>query len=849
MRLSTLLMTTLLPVLAAPLVPPAALAQSDATLYKRPPAAIASIVEAKPTPSISMDPTRQWMMLLHREAMPPVSELAAPMLRLAGRRINPDTNGPHGPRRFVAASLRKSLDNATKPIDLALPAGAGIGSPSWTRDGSRFTLAVTFADRIELWVGTTADASVRRVATNLNAASGGAFRWLQDGRLLVRLVNPARGPKPSEPVVPTGPVVQEATGKRAQVRTFQDLLKNSYDEDLFDWVMSTQLAIIDPATGTANNLGAPANWSALDPSPDGTLLLASRIVRPYSYAVPAGLFSEAYEVLDLHAGPSLGKVVKELRTFNVKDREQIPIEGVETGPRGFEWMENAPATILYAQALDGGDPKTKADFRDQLFAWDAPFTSDPRELFKLQFREAGTDYLEAVGGRHWMLASEYDRDRKWITTRIYDAANPAGTEPRVLADRSINDRYNDIGTPLRTLNQRGRSVIRVQQTASVPALLMSGAGATPEGDRPFLDLMPLDSLKPQRLWRSDAAGYESVVDVMADGSSFITSFESPEDYPNYFSRTLSLASPIEQTSAGPRAAITSFADPVPQVREVEKELIKYTRNDGVELSGTLYLPPGYDKDRDGPLPLFLWAYPLEFTDKSTAGQVSSTPTTFTRMGGSSHLCLVFAGYAVLDDATMPVIGDPETVNDTFVTQIVASAQAAIDKCAAMGVADPARVAVGGHSYGAFMTANLLAHSDLFRAGVARSGAYNRTLTPFGFQGERRTFWEAGDTYNKMSPFTYADKIKTPLLMIHGQIDNNPGTFPMQSERLFAAIKGLGGTAKLVMLPFESHGYAAMESALHVQAETVEWLDKYVKPAQTKPATPQPAAPATERNGQ
>jgi dipeptidyl aminopeptidase/acylaminoacyl peptidase len=358
--------------------------------------------------------------------------------------------------------------------------------------------------------------------------------------------------------------------------------------------------------------------------------------------------------------------------------------------------------------------------------------------------------------------------------------------------------------------------------------------------------MPLDSLKPQRLWRSEASGYESVVDVMADGASFITSFESPSDYPNYFSRTLNLAAAnaSPESAAGARAAITSFADPVPQVRDVKKELIKYTRSDGVELSGTLYLPPGYDKAKDGPLPLFLWAYPLEFTDKSTAGQVSSTPTTFTRMGGISHLCLVFAGYAVLDDATMPVIGDPETVNDTFVQQIVSSAQAAIDKCVELGVADRDRVAVGGHSYGAFMTANLLAHSELFRAGVARSGAYNRTLTPFGFQGERRTFWEAGDTYTKMSPFTYADKIKTPLLMIHGQIDNNPGTFPMQSERLFAAIKGLGGTAKLVMLPFESHGYSAMESALHVQAETVEWLDRYVKPAK------QPSeGKATERTGQ
>jgi len=817
-----------------PILPVVAVAQSDTSSYKRPPEAITKIVEAKPTPSISMDPTRTWLMLLHREAMPSVRELAAPMLRLAGRRINPDTNGPHGPRRFVAASIRPVGDATAKPMDLALPVDAGIGSPAWTPDGSRFALTVTFSDRIELWLGTTRDGMVRKIASNLNGASGGSFRWLSDGRLLVRLINSARGPKPTEPLVPTGPVVQETTGKRAQVRTYQDLLKNAYDEDLFDWVMSTQLAIIDAQSNsqTANvtMLASPSNWSTLDASPDGAYLLASRIVRPYSYNVPAGLFSEVYEVLDL----ATGKVVKQLRTFNVKDREQIPIEGVETGPRDFEWMEHAPATLLYAQALDGGDPKTKVDHRDQLLAWDAPFSGTARELIKLQHRYSGCDFLQRVDShgtpRDWMIVSEYDRDRKWSTTRIYDASSPGASEPRVLRDLSINDRYNDLGSPLRTLNANGRSVIRVQDTASGPALLMSGSGATSEGDRPFLDIVSLDSLQPKRLWRSDAAGYEAVVDVMADARNFITSYENPSNFPNYFSRSLNLASTAG--AAGDRAAITNFLDPVPQVQDVKKELIKYTRDDGVELSGTLYLPPNYDKTRDGPLPLFVWAYPQEFTDRSTAGQVTSTPTTFTRMGGISHLCLVFAGYAVLDDATMPVIGEPETVNDTFVTQIVASAQAAIDKCASMGIADPSRVAVGGHSYGAFMTANLLAHCDLFKAGIARSGAYNRTLTPFGFQGERRTFWEAGDTYNKMSPFTFANQIKAPLLLMHGQIDNNPGTFPIQSERLFAAIKGLGGTSRLVLLPHESHGYASMESALHVQAEMVEWLDRYLKPVKT-----------------
>ena len=219
---------------------------------------------------------------------------------------------------------------------------------------------------------------------------------------------------------------------------------------------------------------------------------------------------------------------------------------------------------------------------------------------------------------------------------------------------------------------------------------------------------------------------------------------------------------------------------------------------------------------------------MEYGDASTAGQVRGSVNRFTFYRGTSQLFFVTQGYAVLDNATMPVVGDVKTVNDTFVKQIVANAKAAIDKLDQMGVADPKRVGVGGHSYGAFMTANLLAHCDLFAAGIARSGAYNRTLTPFGFQSEKRTLWEARDTYINMSPFMFANQIKTPILMIHGMADNNSGTFPIQSERLFAALKGFGATVRFVYLPFESHGYSGRESVLTVLAEMIEWFDTYVK---------------------
>jgi dipeptidyl aminopeptidase/acylaminoacyl peptidase len=222
----------------------------------------------------------------------------------------------------------------------------------------------------------------------------------------------------------------------------------------------------------------------------------------------------------------------------------------------------------------------------------------------------------------------------------------------------------------------------------------------------------------------------------------------------------------------------------------------------------------------------LWAYPYEFTDVDTASQVTGSTERYTTLVG--HMLFLMHGYAVLENAAMPIIGDPDTVNNTYVQQLVMDAKAAVDKAVELGVVDRYKIGVGGHSYGAFMTANLLAHTDFFHAGMAESGAYNRTLTPFGFQSEQRTFWEAPEVYTTMSPFWNANKIKMPLLMIHGEADDNTGTFPIQSERLYAAIRGNGGTVRLVMLPDEAHGYRGQETIEHVLWEEMTWFDKYLK---------------------
>jgi len=682
---------------------------------------------------------------------------------------------------------------------------------------------VTRDNGVEVWVGQTATGAARPITgPSLNAAAGG-FRWMPDSRRLLALMIPeSRGHAPERPKAPTGPVIQETAGSTAPVRTYQDLLSNPHDEALFDYYMTSQLAYLDTDTGEQTNLGAPAIYADFDPSPSGEYLLVSRIQRPYSYLVPMGLFPELVEVWD-----AKGNVVREIA--RVPLREEIPIQGVEKGPRRFAWRDTAPHTLLWVEALDEGNPKNKVPHRDRLMVLDHPFTGEPREVLRTEHRFTGLSWLDPAVPAGAAMVSEYDRDRRWTRTWLYEMDAPA-SEPRLIWDRSAQDRYNNPGTPLRTRLPSGRSVIRVEDGA----IYLSGQGATPEGDRPFFDRMDLATGDTERLWRCEGECIESVIDLLGGGPSrLLTNYQSPTEPPNYCIRDLGAPSPDAA-----RRRITDFPDPAPELRDVKKELVTYARADGVQLSATIYTPPGYDPQRDGPLPLLVWAYPLKYNDPATAGQVSGSPHRFTQIGGASHLFLVLQGYAVMDGATMPVIGDPETVNDTFIEQIVAGAQAAIDKAVEMGIADRERVAVGGHSYGAFMTANLLAHSDLFKAGIARSGAYNRSLTPFGFQGERRTYWEAVETYTRLSPFTYANRINEPLLLIHGELDPNPGTFPMQSERLYHAIKGHGGTARLVQLPYEGHGYQARESVMHTLAEMIDWLDRFVK-------DPSPGAAAQE----
>ena len=786
--------------------------------YKQPPADVVAILDAPPTPVGIPSPSREALLLVEYESCPPIALLARPFQGLAGVRIDPARHSSQRTRQYtgiVVQSLAK--DGATRRV--ALPAGARVQPPVWSNDGRRIAFARDLDDGVELWIADAASGEARRIdGVQLNDVLGSLLAWERDNRhLLVGAVDASRGAAPQAPPTPIGPNVQETAGKQSQMATFQDLLATPHDEALFEYYATRRLLRVDVERGTTTPVGAPGILLDAVPSPDGSRLLVRQLHRPFSFRVPYYYFTRSVEIWSPDGRP-LATVAR----LPVSD--QVPRQGVPTGPRDVQWQMLEPATLGWVEALDGGDPRAPAEHRDRWIQLElgAALAAGPpgadelagraRESLRLAHRLRQVAWTARRGQA---LLTEYDRDRRWTTTWVVELGS--GQPPLKLFDLSANDAYNDPGRPVREVRPDGQEVL----AQDGDWIYLAGRGATEAGDRPFVDRLNLTTSTKERLFQSAADELESFAAFGPDPSRrlLLTMRQSRHEPPNYY---------LVDLRAEARTRLTSFPDPAPQISGSETRLVKYRRADGVPLSGFLYLPPGYTPGTR--LPLVVWAYPLEYSDADTAGQVRGSPNTFIRPMGDSPLFFLTQGYAVLYDATMPVIGDPETMNDTYVEQIVAAAEAALDTLDGMGIVDRNRALVAGHSYGAFMTANLLAHSDLFAAGIARSGAYNRSLTPFGFQAERRSYWEATDIYTRVSPFTYADKIDEPILLVHGEEDSNSGTFPIQSERLFQAIQGSGGTARLVLLPHESHGYRARESVLHVLAEMFEWADRYVKNA-------------------
>ncbi len=776
--------------------------------FEVPPKEILELIDIKPTPAVRIDQNNQYLIMLDRLPFKTLEELAEDEVKLAGLRINPQLNCPGRQGYFYGISI-KEIATGKEIVVKGLPQNVRLNELSFSPDGQYLSFLVAKRDRMTIWILELKSGTARELSdSKINGVLGGSYIWDKDSRsLLIKRIPGNRTELPTVRPLPEGPSVQEATGNKAPVRTYQDLLRNPYDEQRFEHYSSAEIARVT-LDGHLTVILPTALWRSIDLSPDGEYLLAQKITRPYSYIVPVSRFASDFNIYNRE-----GTLINEF--YHKPLIEQLPtgFDAVATGKRAIDWRSDKPATLYWAEAADGGDPSVKTEIRDRLYMVSAPFIEKPRLFAETSLRYASIIWGNSNGA---ILNTDWWKTRKEQTYWLTDLDGK--TKSDLWFDRNSEDLYKDPGDFVTVPNQYGRWVLAFSRSGK--ALYLRGEGYGPDGNKPFIDQFAIDTKKAKRLWQAEGINtYESIIRILdVNTLTFITTIESTSENPNLWLHKKS-----------DKIQLTHFPNPYQSFGGVTKETIHYKRKDGVSLSATLYLPKGFDLLHEAPLPLLMWAYPQEFKGADQAGQIKDSPYRFSQMNYGSPIMWAQRGYAILDDADFPIIGEGETEpNDTFIDQLVSNASAAIDYLSGKGIIDKKRVAIGGHSYGAFMVANLLAHSDLFAAGIARSGAYNRTLTPFGFQSEERTFWEAQQVYLEMSPFVYADKIKAPLLLIHGDADNNPGTFTLQSERLFGAIKGLGGTCRLVLLPYESHGYSARENILHVLWETDQWLEKYVK---------------------
>ena len=776
--------------------------------YQQPPQSILDLADARPAPAIRMNHDASSAVLMYRNAYKSITEMSVPELKLAGIRTNPLTNAPG---RITYYNDLKILDVKTsKEFAVAgLPADARLSNFSWSGNQMWMAFTHTVHDGVELWVlnmGTRK--AMKLTGPIINANIGNVLAWTRDSESIIITALPENREAliDSKANVPSGPVISENDGQKAQNRTYQDLLKNQVDEHNFE-VLATSKLVKVSLNGKMEDFCPPAMYIGMSFSPDGNYFLTYEIKRPFSYLVTYDRFPTT---INLHQND--GKRIKNL--FSIPLTEEVPkgFMSVRKGPRSLQWRADKPATLCWVEALDGGDASKEVPNRDAVYTQDAPFEGAPNLLVETKERFAGilwgNDEVAVLNERWWNTRN--------ARTLIFNPSRP-DLAPRLFRERNEQDNYSDPGDFVTSRNTFNLNTLDVKDGF----VYMIGDGHSPEGKRPFIDQYNLSDFSKKRLYHSNEQKRleELVSAIDVQKGVYLTRLESKNEFPNYFLRNI---------RDNQLSQITFNENPYKQLDQVHKEVIRYKRDDGLDLSATLYLPVGYDKRKKEKMPMIMWAYPTEFKDKSSAGQVTASENEFTYPGYGSPLFWLTRGYVVLDDASFPIVGEgTNEPNDTYIKQLVANAKAAIDAVDSMGYIDRNRVAVGGHSYGAFMTANLLTHSNLFAAGIARSGAYNRTLTPFGFQSEERNYWEAPEVYDAMSPFQHADKMKTPLLMIHGEEDNNAGTHTMQSERYFNALKGLGATARLVILPKESHGYAARESILHMLWEQDAWLDKFV----------------------
>jgi dipeptidyl aminopeptidase/acylaminoacyl peptidase len=649
-------------------------------------------------------------------------------------------------------------------IPLVLPRDAVFGYPKWAPDGSRFAFTLTRSRGTELWIGEPGEARARLLASAIDGARGSPCVWTADSRRLLCRFVAFRDNRRVFDAIADRLAGEALPGEPT-------ILSEGQTKRLLE----TQLGLVDSVSSQRYSIGAPAAFESVVPAPGQAFLLVTRIAEPYPQVTGLNVAERVVEIWD-----RFGRLVRRL----------------PTRARAVEWRASKPATLTWVEQRDDAD---------HIMVLAPPYSGSPLEAFELPNRFSG---LRWIGDSSAALVSDYDSSRRrtdlWYVD--FDATDSA---PRLVTGYSSDSAR----LPLMTTDSRGFATLRAYGNG----FYLRGEELDGPRRRPFLEHVALDTGTRRRVWQAGEEGFEGLVEILSpDAQLLLTRRETSTAPPNYF---------VSASTRPVHWPLTHFEHPAPPLAAAHHVRLEYRRDDGVDLAASLYLPPGYQ--RGSPLPLVLWAYPRQIS-AGDAAKIIGAEGTFMTFARAFRLFFLLRGYAVLDDVSMPIIGSEGEANDTFVEQVVANAAAAIDAAESTGLIDAKRVGVAGHSYGAFMVANLLAHSRLFAAGVAMSGAYNRTLTPFGFQTERRTLWQATETYLAMSPLLYSDNIEAPLLLVHGLKDDNAGTSPQQSLQFYQAIRGNGGDVELLLLPWEGHSYRGRESVLKTAAQMLRWFDDHLK---------------------
>jgi dipeptidyl aminopeptidase/acylaminoacyl peptidase len=770
--------------------------------YKVPDDRIKDVYEITKPPYLIFKPFSKSAFEITYKGQIGLNELVEEDLELAGKKFLPRINASRKFYQTDSFSLVDFANDSSDQIDIAKYATIRTVFYSW--DYSKAIMTYEMEDGISfIYVDFKTKKITDYPQIKLNGAMGEPHvQWLANQKeVLIQMIPEDRPQEADYDPIPQSPLIEETSGKMSQLRTYTKLLKSPNDEILFDYYFTSQIAIVNLKSKKIKEIGPAGIYPSVEISPNNKLLLVTKINTPYSYTVPYYYFPQTTSIWNLK-----GKEVKHIMDRPLQD--EIPIGGTYAGQRYHHWLPIAEQTLVWYQAQDEGDPNQQVEYRDIIYKSDYPFKTS-EVFFKTQHRASG---YQCLSDKENIIYGDYDRDRLWSRQWLL---NLADNSSKLITDQSVNDKYGDRGSLFTVWNKNKERL--VQRNGDL-IYYINNQGASPEGNRPFLASFNIKTLEFTKLFEADLDKYEQI-SSFADSNyeSIIIGSQNIEQPRNY---------QLVNLLTGQRRSLTNNQNPYPDYANLKKELVNYKRSDGIDLSGILYLPHDYDGKEK--LPLIIHAYPREYASAETAGQVSGSDKTFTWYYGDDIRYLAMNGYAVLYNASIPIVGDPQVVNDTFLEQLLAGVSSAIDYLDEREIINPEKVGIIGHSYGAFMVANVLANSDLCQVGVAKSGAYNRTLTPFGFQKERRTFWQAKDFYLQVSPFARADQINEPLLLIHGDKDPNSGTYPMQTKRLYQAIKGNGGTARMVILPFEEHSYRAKESELHVLSEINEWFDKYLR---------------------